>query len=151
MAALRVFLKRLLDNPRFCLVWLNGSRFGIIHIAERRKARPFAPPEFLANPALYILRQIVGIIFGLAKGDLKHKQPLRSWLKPECRKAQRSYFGGVYGVNYQTAINRISGETIRVPRKKPHWSFTFLHFAHHLVKNFSPWLLCAFAFNKGFG
>src|SRR3989344_4477754 len=108
MAALRVFLKRLLDNPRFCLVWLNGSRFGIIHIAERRKAGPFAPPEFLANPALYILRQIVGIIFGLAKGDLKHKQPLRSWLKPECRKAQRNNFADVYAINDLSAINAIS-------------------------------------------
>src|SRR3989344_5619949 len=118
MEALRVFLKRLLDNSRFRRVWLNCSRFRIIHIAERRKAGPFTPPEFLANPALYILRQIVRVIFRLAKGDLKHKKPLRSWLKPKCRKAQRSDFSGVYGVDYQTTINAVAGETIGVPRDK---------------------------------
>ncbi|OGY09341.1 MAG: hypothetical protein A2782_02600 [Candidatus Blackburnbacteria bacterium RIFCSPHIGHO2_01_FULL_43_15b] len=87
----------------------------------------------------------------MAKGDLKHKKPLRSWLKPKCGEAQRSDFSGVYGVDYQTAINAIAGEAIRMPREKSNWSFTLLHLAHHLVKHFSPRLLCAFAFNKSFG
>jgi len=75
---------------------------------------------------------------------------LRSWLKPKCGKAQRSDFGSVYGVDDKPAVHRISGETIRVPSEKSDRHFTFLHFAHHLVENFSPGLLCAFALNKSF-
>lgn len=67
------------DNFRFYWIRLNVPRFRIIHITKRRKAGPFATPEFLAKPALYILGQIVRVIFRLAKGDLKHKQALRSF------------------------------------------------------------------------
>ncbi|OQY68203.1 hypothetical protein B6D29_01070 [Microgenomates bacterium UTCPR1] len=63
VAALRVFFKRFFDNSCFHLVRFYCAGFGIIHIAKRRKAGPFAPPEFLSNPALNIFRQIVGIIF----------------------------------------------------------------------------------------
>src|SRR3990167_8865535 len=108
VSALRKFLKRFSNTPRLCRFRLNRSCFGIIHIAERRKAGPFATPEFLSNPALYIFRQIVGIVFGLAKGDLKHKKPLRSWLKPKSGKAQRNDLADVYAVNYLSAVNGIS-------------------------------------------
>src|SRR3989344_5924224 len=144
MAALRVFFKRFFDDSCFSLVWFNSSRFGIIHIAERRKAGPFAPPEFLSNPALYIFRQIVGIIFGLAKGDLKHKQSLRSWLKPKCGKAQRNNLADVYAINYLSAVNGISCQAVGVPCNKSDWLFALMNFAHHLVKNFSAGFLCAF-------
>src|SRR3990167_1949419 len=63
MPALRKFLKRLSNAPCFCRFGFNRSRFRIIHVTERRKAGPLSTPEFLANPALYIFRQIVGIIF----------------------------------------------------------------------------------------
>src|SRR3989344_2088829 len=106
--ALRKFLKRFDDTARFCRFGFNRPRFRIIHIAKRRKAGPFAPPEFLPNPALYIFRQIVGIEFGLAKGDLKHKKSLRSWLKPKAGKAQRNDLADVYAVNNLSAVNGIS-------------------------------------------
>src|SRR3989344_8467318 len=99
MAALRVFLKRFLYHSCFCRVWLNRPCFGIVHIAKRRKAWPFSAPEFLADTALYIFRKIIGIVFALTERHLQHELPLRSGLKPECRKAQRSDFALVYEVD----------------------------------------------------
>ena len=93
------------------------------YIAERSFARILAAPEFLANPALYILGQIVRIILALAKGDLKHKKPLRSWLKPKSRKAQRSDLALVYEVDNLPAVNAVSGEAVRVPRQDSDWFF----------------------------
>src|SRR3989344_3774183 len=82
--AFRKFLKRFFDNSRFWFVWLNISSFRVINITEWRKRWPFSAPD--------VFRKVVAVIFALSKSYLKHKQTLRSWLKPECRKAQRSYF-----------------------------------------------------------
>jgi hypothetical protein len=70
---------------------------------------------------------------------LKHKQTLRSWLKPKCGKAQRSDLADVYQINYLSAVNRIAGETVRVPRQN---SLGFAqanpvqHFAEHSSARF---------------
>lgn len=45
----------------------------IILVAERRKIEPLAPPHFLADAALDVLGEIVGIILGLAERHLEHK------------------------------------------------------------------------------
>ncbi|MDD5731712.1 MAG: hypothetical protein PHU42_02370 [Patescibacteria group bacterium] len=52
----------------------------------------------------------------MSKSDLKHKKPLRSWLKPKSRKAQRNYLADINAINNLSAIDRVSGETIWVPR-----------------------------------
>jgi hypothetical protein len=87
----------------------------------------------------------------LAKGDLKHEEPLRSWLKPESGKAQRSNFAGVYGVDDEPTINTIPREAVWVPSQKADGGRGLLHFCHHLIEYLSTRLLCALALNESLG
>src|SRR3989338_3359344 len=98
-------------------MWFNRPSFGIIHIAKGRERQPFSAAEFLADTAIDILNEIVGVILGLTERHLQHKFALRSWLKPKCRKAQRNYFLSIYEVDNFSAVNAISRQSIRVPRK----------------------------------
>ncbi|MDP3792820.1 MAG: hypothetical protein Q8Q89_03785 [bacterium] len=75
---------------------------------------------------------------------MKHKKPLRSWLKPKSGKAQRNDLADVYAVNYLSAVNGISCQAVGVPRNQADWFFALVNFAHHLVENFSAGFLCAF-------
>src|SRR3989338_7326975 len=50
----------------------------------------------------------------VCSSDLKHKKPLRSWLKPKCGKAQRNNLADVYAVNYLSAVNRIASQSVRL-------------------------------------
>ncbi|MDP3771942.1 MAG: hypothetical protein Q8Q94_01025 [bacterium] len=70
----------------------------------------------MADTAIDILNEVVAIILGLTERHLQHEFPLRSWLKPKCRKAQRNYLAGVNEVNNFPSIYRVAGETIRMPR-----------------------------------
>src|SRR3989338_1035487 len=97
-------------------MWFNGASFGVVHIAERRERQPFASTEFLADTAIDILNEIIRVILGLSERHLQHEFPLRSWLKPKCRKAQRNYFLCIYEVDNFSPIYRVAGETIRMPR-----------------------------------
>src|SRR3989338_4118724 len=108
-----VFLKRSLDNTRFHLVRFDILSFVIIHIPERSERQPFATADFLADSTLHIFHKVVRKIFALSERHLQHEFPLRSWLKPKLRKAQRSDSSGVHQVNYPATINAIAGETIR--------------------------------------
>ncbi|HRV25841.1 MAG TPA: hypothetical protein P5294_04850 [Smithellaceae bacterium] len=81
---------------------------------------------------------------------MKHKKPLRSWLKPKCGKAQRSDLADVYQINHLPAVNGISCQAVGVPYQDSDRLFARVNFLYHLIKNFSARLLCAFAFNKGF-
>ncbi|MCX6340605.1 MAG: hypothetical protein NTX71_11920 [Candidatus Aureabacteria bacterium] len=87
----------------------------------------------------------------MAKGDLEHKEPLRSWLKPERGEAQRSDLAGVYGIDNEPAINAIASEAVGMPCDKSHGLLALLDFCHHLIEHLSPRLLCAFTLNKSLG
>src|SRR3989344_2834339 len=91
----------------------NISRLNIIYISKRRFCQPFATTQFLADTTLNILFKVVGIIFRLTERHLQHKEALRGWLKPKCRKTQRNDFGRVHGVDDAPAINGITSKTIR--------------------------------------
>src|SRR3989344_3578816 len=97
-------------------MWFNSASFGNIHIAKGRERQPFASTEFLADTTIDIFNKIIAVILGLTERHLQHKFPLRSWLKPKCRKAQRNDFLRIYEVDNFSAIYRVSGETIRMPR-----------------------------------
>ncbi|OGI25240.1 MAG: hypothetical protein A3J76_05310 [Candidatus Moranbacteria bacterium RBG_13_45_13] len=85
-------------------------------ITERCEAEPFFSAQFLADSSLDIFSQIIRVIFALPERHLQHKEPLRGWFKPKCRKAQRNNFVSINGINYLSAINTISREAIRMPR-----------------------------------
>ncbi|MFZ2149768.1 MAG: hypothetical protein WAV15_01240 [Minisyncoccia bacterium] len=128
-----VFFKRFYYNARFSRVRFNISRFRIIHIAKGSAHQPLASTDFLADTTSNILNKIVGIIFTLSERHLQHKFPLRSWLKPKCRKTQRNYFGRVYCVNDAPAVNTIASKTVRMPREDT-YAVHFLNAGHHFVK-----------------
>src|SRR3990167_4839492 len=128
-------------------MWFNVASFQIVHITVRSFCKPLATAKFLAKPTLYIFNEIIRKILALSERHLQHELPLRSWLKPKLRKAQRSNSVDVHKVNNFTAINRISGETIRVPSEDS-ICFASLYRIHHLSKHVSPRLLCALRFLK---
>src|SRR3989344_3780854 len=97
-------------------MWFNGASFGIVYIAKGREREPFSPAEFLADTAIDIFNEIIRVILGLSERHLQHEFPLRSWLKPKCRKAQRNDFLRIYEVDNFSTIYRVAGETIRMPR-----------------------------------
>src|SRR3989344_2815970 len=128
-------------------MWFNGASFGIVHIAKGRERQPFSPAEFLADTAIDILNEIIAVILGLTERHLQHKFPLRSWLKPKCRKAQRNNFFGIHEIDDAPAINAISRQSVRMPRENT-YALAFLNERHHLVKFFSAGFLCAFRLGK---
>src|SRR3989344_2558242 len=71
----------------------------------------------LADTALDIVGKIVTVIFRLPERHLQHKEPLRGWFKPKCRKAQRHNLASVYGVNYSSTVNTVTREAIGMPRQ----------------------------------
>src|SRR3989344_5593309 len=85
----------------------------IIHIAKGSLGEPLTFSQFLADATLDILGQIIGVILGLTKRHLQHEEPLRSWFKPKCRKAQRHNLASVYGVDDTATINRIARQSVR--------------------------------------
>src|SRR3990167_450947 len=96
---------------------LNISHLRIIGVAKGSKIQPFASSQFLADAALDIVGKIVAIIFRLSERHLQHKEPLRGWFKPKCRKAQRHNLASVYGVNDATPVNTVTREAVRMPRQ----------------------------------
>jgi hypothetical protein len=91
---------------------------------------------------LFVLRQTV------SGKESVHEFPLRSWLKPKLRKAQRSNSSGVHKVNYPAAVHAIAGETIWVSCQNAQWLFIRLNHGKHFDKFVSPELLCAFRLRK---
>src|SRR3989344_559156 len=107
------FLKSANNKTRFQFIRFNISRLNIIYISKRRFCQPFATAQFLADSTLNILLKIIGIIFRLTERHLQHKETLRSWLKPKCRKTQRNDFGRVYCVDDAPAVNTVTSKSIR--------------------------------------
>src|SRR3989338_6094644 len=87
----------------------------IILIPERCEIQPFSTTQFLADATLDILGEVVGIIFALPERHLQHKEPLRCWFKPKCRKTQRHDLARIHGVDDTPAINTITSKTVRMP------------------------------------
>src|SRR3989344_6697807 len=131
-------------------MWFNVASFQIVHITVRSFCKPLATAKFLAKPTLYIFNEIIRKILALSERHLQHELPLRSWLKPKLRKAQRSNSSGVHEINYPSTINAITGETIRVPCQNAERLFTCFNHRKHFGKFLSPGLLCAFRFGKFF-
>src|SRR3989344_4846851 len=123
------------------------SRFLIIYITKWRFCQPFATAEFLADTAIDIFNQVIRVILGLTERHLQHEFPLRSWLKPKCRKAQRNDFLRIYEVDNFSSIYRVTGETIRMPREYS-YALARFNFTNHFGKKFSPGFLCAFRLGK---
>src|SRR3989338_1477420 len=128
-------------------MWFNGASFWVVHIAKGRERQPFSPAEFLADTAIDILNEIIRVILGLTERHLQHEFPLRSWLKPKCRKAQRNDPFGIHEIDDAPTINAISRQSVRMPRQYAH-AIAFFNKRHHLVKLFSSWFLCAFRLGK---
>src|SRR3989338_340731 len=128
-------------------MWFNIASFQIVHIAVRSFCQPLATAKFLAKPSLHIFNEVIRKILTLSERHLQHKFPLRSWLEPKLRKAQRSNCSSINEINYFSTINRVTGETIGVPSEDSS-CFTLLNCIHHFSKNFSPGLLCAFRLLK---
>src|SRR3989344_1141796 len=101
-------------------MWFNRPSFGVVHIAKGREREPFASTEFLADTAIDIFYQIIRVIFGLTERHLQHEFPLRSWLKPKCRKAQRNNFFGIHEIDDAPAVHAVSRQSVRVPRQYAH-------------------------------
>src|SRR3989338_9015632 len=95
---------------------LNISHLRIIGVAKGSKIQQFASSQFLADAAFDIVGKIVAVIFRLPERHLQHKEPLRGWFKPKCRKAQRHNLASVYGVNYSSTVNTVTREAIGMPR-----------------------------------
>src|SRR3989338_362473 len=129
-------------------MWFNVASFQIVHITVRSFCKPLATAKFLAKPTLYIFNEIIRKILALSERHLQHEFPLRSWLKPKLRKAQRSNSVDVHKVDNFTAINRITGETIGVPCQNAKWFITCFNILNHFGELVSPGLLCAFRFRK---
>ncbi|MFA7192773.1 MAG: hypothetical protein WC131_01490 [Bacilli bacterium] len=127
---------------------INVPRFVVVHISQRSERQPFATAEFLADASLHIFNQVVREILALPERHLQHEFPLRSWLKPKLRKAQRSNSSGVNKIDYSSTIHAIAGETIRVPCQNTKRLFTRFNHRKHFGKFVSPGLLCAFRFRE---
>ncbi|OGL78155.1 hypothetical protein A3J43_01735 [Candidatus Uhrbacteria bacterium RIFCSPHIGHO2_12_FULL_54_23] len=95
----------------FCFhrVRLDIMRLEIVRVADGRKSWPLSAPEFLPDPAFDVFGEVVAVIFRLPERHLQHEQPLRSWLKPECREAQRSNLSNVYGVDDEATVHGVTG------------------------------------------
>ncbi|OIO50577.1 MAG: hypothetical protein AUJ11_02650 [Parcubacteria group bacterium CG1_02_44_65] len=102
----------------------------------------------MANTALYIFNKVVRKIFALSERHLQHEFPLRSWLKPKLRKAQRSNSSGVHQVNYSSTVHAIAGETIGMPCQNAERFLACLNHRKHFGKFLSPGLLCTFRFRE---
>ncbi len=126
---------------------LDIANSRVILIAKGRTIEPLAPTQFLADAALDIFAQIVRIIFRLPERHLQHKEPLRGWFKPKCRKAQRNDLARINRVDDAPAINTISRQSIGMPRQNTN-TIAFFYAAHHLAKYFAPRCLCAFRLLK---
>src|SRR3989344_6388849 len=120
----------------------------VVHIAKGCKCEPLSAAEFLADTTLHILNKVVRKVFALPERHLQHEFPLRSWLKPKLRKAQRSNSSSVHQVNYFAAVHAITGETIGVPRQNAEWFLACFNHSEHFGKTVSPGLLCAFRFRE---
>src|SRR3990167_1831945 len=70
MCSFCIFTKSAHDNFRFHYIRFNIARDWVVHIPEWSASQPLAPSQFLAEPSLNILLQIVGIIFRLAERHL---------------------------------------------------------------------------------
>src|SRR3989344_6112842 len=141
------FLKRSYDNFRFCVVRFNLPCFRIVHIAKGRERQPFATAEFLANTALHIFNKVVRKILGLSERHLQHEFPLRSWLKPKLREAQRNDFAGIYEIDNASAVHTVASEAIRVPCEYSN-ALALFYLVYHFGKPFSSGFLFAFRFLK---
>src|SRR3989338_8170466 len=128
-------------------MWFNVASFQIVHITVWSFCKPLATAKFLAKTTLYILNEIIRKIFGLSERHLQHKFPLRRWLEPKLRKAQRSDSTSVYEIDNFTTVNAITGETIGVSSEDS-ICLTSLNRVHHFCKLLSPRHLCAFRFLK---
>src|SRR3989344_5251777 len=125
----------------------NIPRFRIIDIAKGSAHQPLASTDFLADTTIDILHEIVAVILTLSERHLQHEFPLRSWLKPKCRKTQKSNLFGINEIDDAPTVHAVSREAVRMPCN---YSICLASFnaRHHLAEQFSSGLFCAFRLLK---
>src|SRR3989344_5487349 len=128
-------------------MWLNIPQAWIVHIAKGSSGQPLTSSQFLAVTTLNIFGEIVTVILGLTKRHLQHEEPLRGWLKPKCRKAQRHHLASINGIDDASTINRIPRKTVGMPREDAN-TVGSLNLSHHHAEHLTPRCLCAFRLLK---
>src|SRR3989338_9761515 len=68
-----IHFKYLTNFRSFLIININTARFGVVQIANRSPARPYAISYLLPQTSLHILSQIIYKIFTLAESDVQHK------------------------------------------------------------------------------
>ncbi|OGR63609.1 MAG: hypothetical protein A2X31_05355 [Elusimicrobia bacterium GWB2_63_22] len=106
----------------------------------------------MAYAALYVFREVVHVILGLAEGDRQHELTLWRRVKPERGKLQFQNLACVHQIDQFSAVNTIPREAVRVPG---HYAVgrALLKASDHLVEYGAARLLGGFAFDElaGYG
>ncbi|OGG13319.1 hypothetical protein A2773_00790 [Candidatus Gottesmanbacteria bacterium RIFCSPHIGHO2_01_FULL_39_10] len=102
-------MKCFLYDFGFFRIYFYGSQLWFINITIRSFTGPNSISQLLSISSFDIFGKIINIIFGLAKGDGKHKLSLRGIVKPEGGKLKIKEFAGIKEINNFSSINGISG------------------------------------------
>ncbi|OJI06766.1 hypothetical protein BK004_02225 [bacterium CG10_46_32] len=97
------------------MVNINIASAVIIEVTNGRGAGVHASSQLCSVSSPDIFRKVINVIFALPKGNVQHKFSLWRTLEPKRWKLEVFDFSCVQHIHDLTAINRISGETIRVP------------------------------------
>ncbi|OGR96953.1 MAG: hypothetical protein A2016_03470 [Elusimicrobia bacterium GWF2_62_30] len=142
-----VQFKGFLDKRRALLVHIDSVVFLVVKVAHRRPGRPDTVAEFLAQPSLYVLREIVHVILALPKSDGEHELSLRRGVEPEGRELELRDPAGIHQVDDAPAVHGVAGQPVRVPG---HYAVgrALLKLSHHLVKDLAARLFGGLAFHE---
>ena len=130
----RIGLKHAADKRGCGLVYDDGPQLRFIQITHRGLVGVLAPAQLLPDAALYVLGQIVHVVFRLPKGNVQHELALGRVLKPERGELQSQELAGVHGIDDPATVNRVAGQSVGMPGQNP-LSLAALKVRHHLVEN----------------
>src|SRR4051812_41908708 len=97
----------------------DRSQARLVQIADRGFPRPDTLLCLLLLSSADVYRQVVGIVFALPKGKVKHELALCCGLEPEIAKLQVEDFALVEKVNHPSAVKCVASQSIRVPSNNP--------------------------------
>src|SRR5260221_11680845 len=110
-------LERFLDDRCALPIDDNFFRAIVVEVADGSLAGELASANFFFKTALGVLGQGIHVILALAERHIQHKLSLGSVLEPKFRELERRELSGVQRIRDASAVNTITGEAIRMPRK----------------------------------
>src|SRR3989338_2214313 len=100
-----------------CLFWFGHdiSKTMVVDISKGFLSRPFASPKLSSISSLYVLGQIVHIVFCVGERYGQEELTTRCVFKGKAWKLEVNQFSRIEQIYDSSSVNGVAGQSVRIP------------------------------------